>query len=343
MRDDLRHQLQAIDERLADVPLPPALERRVMASIREPSNGSPRLLVAAAVLAAIVLAFALGLRLRSEPTTLPAHDGAVTTAPSLVAAPVEPPTAPIATTPRAWDGALAFTTPQCRFAAGEAELQVEDGCRMTLADPALAMDTWARTRLARTEHGVRVIEGNVAFAVEHVADGAPRVRIEVAAGAIEVIGTRFVVVQHGTTGHVDLLEGAIAFVDHEGREHALVPGRRLRWSEGRVVETRAAAPARPGASASPAFELDATLEKVAALRRAGRYRDAVDVLHRARRSLGDGEGAEILSFEEGTLREHDTGGPAMCAFWRGHLARFSDGDYTAAVRSRLARAGCEAP
>ena len=91
------------------------------------------------------------------------------------------------------------------------------------------------------------------------------------------------------------------------------------------------------------MDLDGTLEQVAALRRSGRYRDAVELLHRARRSLGDGEGAEILSFEEGTLREHDSAGPAMCAFWRGHLARFPQGAYAQAVRGRMGRAGCDDP
>lgn len=340
MRDELRQQCRAIDEQLAEVPLPPALERRVMASVREPSTGSSRVLVGAAVLVAVVLAFALGLRSRPEPAPVATSVSPPVEVPILVPTPIAPPA------PRlAWAGALTLD-PQCDVASVGSELHVGGACRMTLAAPALAMETWSRTRLERSRDGVRVLAGEIQFAVEHVPAGAPRVRIDVAAGAIEVIGTRFAVVQEGDTGHVDLLEGAIAFVDREGAEHAVLPGRRLRWNDGRVVGTRER-PADPErhatATAHPDDDIDATLEQVAALRRAGRYRDAVDVLHRARRRIGDAHGAEILSFEEGTLREHDAMAPAMCAFWRGHLARFPAGDYVGAVRSRIARAGCDDP
>jgi len=343
MREDLPERLRALDDRLAEVPLPPALERRVMTSIAERSGGAPRMLVAAAVLAAIVLAFVLGQRTRPDSDSSGASPTA--TAPVATAPVIAPPGEESARTisQHAWDGALALDPP-CVVAPVEDALQVEGGCRMTLDAPALAMETWSSTRIARTRDGVRVLAGKVAFAVEHVAPGAPRVRVEVDAGAIEVIGTRFAVVQDGTSGHVDLLEGAIRFVDREGIEHAVLAGRRLRWSEGRVVvpPTHEREPgSRPSTPTSAAFDLDGTLEAVAALRRAGRHRDAVGVLHRARRELGDGEGAEILSFEEGTLREHDASGPEMCAFWRGHLARFPAGDYTEAVRGRMARAGCE--
>jgi hypothetical protein len=347
MRDELRRKLHAIDERLADVPVPAALERRVMVSIAEPSLGPSRVLVGAAVLVAVVLSFVLGLRLRDEPA--PAPTSAPSDPATVATAPVEAPAIPRATaTPQqAWDGALALD-PDCRVSTVDDSLQLEAGCRMTLDRPALAMQTWSQTRIGRTDHGVRVHSGNLVFAVEHVPDGEPRVRVDVDAGAIEVIGTRFAVVQDGTIGHVDLLEGVIAFVDREGLEHTVRPGRRLSWTDGRVVATKVPAEASDprrdtGAPAGLDHDakLDATLETVAALRRAGRYRDAVQVLHRARRSLGDGEGAEILSFEEGTLREHDTAAPAMCAFWRGHLARFPGGDYHSAVRTRLKRMGCE--
>jgi hypothetical protein len=340
MPDDLPDRMRALDDRLAEVPLPPALERRVMASIAERSGSAPRMLVAAAVLAAVVLAFVLGQRMRPNAD----RPGASPSTPVATAPVGEAPVRPIPQ--RAWDGALTLD-PACVVAPIDDVLAIDSGCRMTLATPALAMETWSSTRIARARDGVRVLAGEIQFAVEPVAPGDPRVRVEVDAGAIEVIGTRFAIVQDDTRGHVDLLEGAIRFVDREGGEHAVVAGRRLQWSDGHlVVPSAPAAPsgARPTTPASAALDLDGTLDSVAALRRAGRHREAVDVLHRARRQLGDGAGAEILSFEEGTLREHlagGTGSGTMCAFWRGHLARFPAGDYTEAVRGRLARAGCE--
>ena len=84
------------------------------------------------------------------------------------------------------------------------------------------------------------------------------------------------------------------------------------------------------------------IEETCKLHRVGRYREAIGVLRDARREHGDGKGAEILSFEEGTLREHDDDAPAMCAFWRGHLGRFPDGAYAAAVRKRIESASCGA-
>ena len=339
MDERLQARMRELDERLGDVELPARLEQRVMSSIAEPRSAMPSALVLVAVGAALVLAFWLGRNMRDDEDARVVQPVATTTEepPRVEERPVEPTPSRIAL----WDGALAIAA-GCRV-EGEHELAIAGECRLALRTPALTMDAWSSTRIARVDDGVRVLEGELLFAVEPVAPGARRVRVEVAGGAIEVIGTRFAVVQHGDEGHVDLLEGAIAFVDLQGTTHAVEPGQRLRWSQRAVVVTPRA-PVRGKPSATPTSDkLDATLEQVAALRRASRWADAIALLHRARRELKDGAAAEILSYEEGTLRAHQDDAPAMCAYWRGHVARFGEGVHAPSARAQLARAGCGDP
>jgi FecR-like protein len=340
MDEQLQARLRQLDERLGEVELPPRLERRVMASIAEP-RPMPSALVLAGVVAAIVLAFWLGRGMRSP------EERTIVVTPTIehqVGEDVAPVPTPITPVPRValWDGAL-VPAHGCRI-DGVDELSIARDCRLDLRTPALTMDAWDTTTIARTDDGVRIVEGELLFEVEHVPAGGRRVRIEVAAGAIEVLGTRFAVVQHGDEGHVDLLEGSIAFVDLAGTTHAVEPGRRLRWSQ-RAVILLPRAPTTKGkpSSAVAPDRLDATLDEVAALRRAGRWADAIALLHRARRELKDGAAAEILSYEEGTLRAHEDDAPAMCAYWRGHITRFGDGVHAPSARTQLRRAGCDDP
>lgn len=342
MDERLIERMRELDERLAEIEPPPRLERRVLASITEP-RPLPSALVLAGVGAAVVLAFWLGRRTGDgEPAASPQP---IAVAPIEPATPSTPPPpvvaeshAPVVTI---WGGAL-VPAQGCRI-DGIDELRIEAGCDMVLRTPALTIDTWDRTRLQRRDDGVHVLDGEVLFAVEPVAPGADRVRVQVAAGTIEVIGTRFAVVQHGDDGHVDLLEGSIAFVDLTGTSHAVEPGHRLQWSQRAVIMPTRALPRGKPTTAARTDELDETLERVAALRRAGKWSDAIELLHRARRELKDGAAAEILSYEEGTLREHEDDAPAMCAYWRGHLARFGEGAHAPGARAQLERGGCDDP
>lgn len=339
----LAARMRELDEQLASIEPPPRLERRILGSIAEP-RPAPRMLVLAGAAVAVVLAFWLGSRMRAEP------QDRVVVVERDVAAPAPPSRAPQVEPERAqpsstrWDGTLAIAD-DCDVEGGS-ELAIGGACRLHARAPELTIDVWAPTRIARAKNGVRVLDGELSFAVAKVAEGEPRVRVEVSAGAIEVIGTRFSVVQHGDEGHVDLTEGAIVFVDHAGTSHAVEAGRRLRWTGAGVVATpRSREPVRT--SAAPATKaddrLDDTLEQVAALRRAERWADAIALLHRARRDLTEPAAAEILSYEEGTLRAHRDDGPALCAYWRGHVARFGEGVHAPSARSQLARAGCDAP
>ena len=348
MDDRDEAQLRELDAALAAVPLPTGLHARIVASA-EARAGRRHLGIALVVAtAAVVLAFALGRRWSSGATI----DG--DTAPVIAVVPAivtEPPIVAPAIATR-WDGRLE-AEPECAL-EGDATLSVRGDCRLRLRAPSLSIDVWGAATLVSADRGVRVVDGVALFLVDRVAQGQPRVRVEVAAGAIEVIGTRFVVTQRGDGGHVDLLEGAIAFVDRDGAEHRVAPGQRLGWDATRVLAEAAALPAstpaatpgptRPAAKPTRApVDVDAALERVAGLRRAGRYDDAIAELVRVRRSVDDPAVAEVLSFEEGTLRTRADRPDEVCAYWRGHLARFGAGDHAASIGEHMASARCTEP
>jgi hypothetical protein len=99
------------------------------------------------------------------------------------------------------------------------------------------------TLLRRERQGVRLVRGTADFQVE------PRVEtpfaVYVSGGRIEVLGTRFAVVQGDAAGEVRLTEGSIRFVDLQGRETLLHPGQRLEWPEAAVEEAPPLPPALP--------------------------------------------------------------------------------------------------
>jgi hypothetical protein len=339
-------RLRELDAALGAVPLPAGLHARIVASAEV--RAGRRHLVAALVIAtaAVVLAFVVGRSMAPAPVVDPVvvstAEHAPVTATDAVAEPPKPSRMPASH----WDGRLQ-PEHDCVL-EGEAEIAVRGDCRLRLVEPSLSIDVWGGAGLVAAADGVRVQRGVALFHVDPVALGRPRVRVEVSAGTIEVIGTRFVVTQLEGGGHVDLLEGSIAFVDREGAEHAVAAGQRLGWDTSRVhtEATPIAAPIRaprPTTPASAPLDVDAALEKIAALRRAGRYDDAVAQLVRLRRSVDDPSTAQVLSFEEGTLRMHADRPDEICAFWRGHLARFGPGDHAASIEDHMTTAGCTDP
>lgn len=341
MDENVRQKLVAIDEELGRVPLPRGLEARVLQG-RVEARGASGWVVLAGAAAAVALAFVVGRQTapKPEPTALAGGVEPVAAAPS------EPPP----------DGAMhEALRDACPSSLGtETATLLPLGCSVDLSSPGMAIAAHTPVRIARTPRGVRVLEGDAFFAVETVRPGAPTVQVEVDGGTIEVLGTRFVVHQAGAEGHVDLLEGAIEFTAGDGTRRTVDPGRRLHWSGGAIVDDGAPWVAKTPAvierggpegaregTAEPALALDAVLDEVAALRRRGDYREAATLLRDTRASIRDASASEILSYEEGTLREHYQAQEAACAFWRGHMRRFGEsGRYATAVTGRLSRLGC---
>lgn len=343
MNKNLREQLKAIDEELGRVPLPPGLQQRVLGSTSTPRTGAWVMLLATG--AACLIAFFVGRRTSPNPSAPSVAEADVDVE---VASPQKLAAAPVPTTQHA-----APTRSGCPLASdvlGNTALTLPVGCTLNLSTPALTLYALEPARLARAQRGVRVLDGDVLFAVEKVAPHDSRVRVEVSAGTIEVLGTRFVVHHEDGVGHVDLLEGSIAFVAKQGKVHEVTPGTRLSWTADRVldpeprpplalVSTRAPRGAKPKSSGGN-FELEATLNKVAALRRSGDYRQAVTLLRNKRIEIQDPAISKTLSYEEGTLREHYESKSAACAFWRGHAHRFGA---QSGASTRLRGLGCDTP
>ncbi|MEM6996926.1 MAG: hypothetical protein AAF721_40865, partial [Myxococcota bacterium] len=83
-------------------------------------------------------------------------------------------------------------------------------------------------------------------------------------------------------------------------------------------------------------DADALIERVAELRRAGKYRRAASVLRKALRSRWDRRTAQVLSYELGQiLQRHHDDGAAACRHWRRHQARYPGGRYAGAVAVAL--------
>ncbi|MEM9461972.1 MAG: FecR domain-containing protein [Myxococcota bacterium] len=150
----------------------------------------------------------------------------------------------------------------CHATRGKVELVLDGSCRVQTSEPGLTIESRKTTRLRAVEHGVELRHGIALFEVEPVTEGAPW-RVEVPGGAIEVMGTRFSVVVNGDHGHVDLLEGAIQFVGHDGRVHRVQPGERFRFSATTTVaaaDDPAAGAASSRVSDNEAAPTDSTAE-----------------------------------------------------------------------------------
>jgi hypothetical protein len=78
---------------------------------------------------------------------------------------------------------------------------------------------------------VEVLSGRAWFDVAPVRAGGPPVRVRVAGGVIEVVGTQFLIEQEATSGSVELFEGVIRFRASSGRAPVEIrAGEKFRWS-----------------------------------------------------------------------------------------------------------------
>jgi hypothetical protein len=247
--------------------------------------------------------------------------------------------------------------PGCQTRTDADTIELDGFCRHPLEG--LAVETSGTARIRRLPNGVEMVSGWATFDVEPVRSGAP-VEVVVSDGRIEVLGTRFVVFQGPGRGHVDLVEGSIRFVPEDGEPTILEPGERFTWgdlaapNEEPSIERPDAADeapppvatrgrVRPGPPAPPrqTEPVDVPLDRIASLRAAGRYAEAVELIRTIDATRLDPRTAEVLSYEEGTiLQDHLRHDAAACRHWDHHLRRFPRGRYRDRVQTR--RAGCEA-
>lgn len=227
----------------------------------------------------------------------------------------------------------------------------------------LELRVTAPAELQRVDPGARLLRGSAEISVEKRLGGRAPLRVLVSDGAIEVLGTKFLVVQEEQGGHVTLHEGSIRFAASDGRVRMVKPGETLSWplpAEVTVVpevlpvppEPVAPAPVmaqrpRHGAVAAPApapihyVDADDLLRQVDTLRSRGEFAEAVRYLtHGLTRELKPGT-RERFSFELGIIltdQMHDSA--KACAHWKKHAAAFGEGRYGVEVQRASARAGC---
>lgn len=285
---------------------------------------------------------------------------------------VRRPAAPPATVVGGLRLADASASARVRLDAEQA-VSVEGGpCRLfdDAGQAEFAVDRPARLR--REPGGVRVLSGEVEVRVARRPAGAAA-RVLVSGGVIEVLGTRFQIVQRAEGGRVSLLEGRIRFVASAGEAFELEPGESLAWP----VPPRAAPPvpsppplepaprapappSRPKPNAAPAAQSTsprpapaappgaasnedelAIFERVGALRSRGRYEEAVRELGAELARAGSASRRERLSFELGSilsfqLRQRER----ACAHWAEHRRAFPRGTYAQEVAQAMEQEGC---
>lgn len=228
--------------------------------------------------------------------------------------------------------------PACESRHVGRALELGGGCVVQMDGLDAEIHTWSGARLERDDAGLRVLEGEVLLDVAPVRTGGP-VRVHVSHGTIEVLGTRFRIVQGPDGGSVELLEGKIRFVEASGEVSVLAPGERLDWGQapggpggaasptpdsttGEIpaepvpvqtpdaVETDAAPPPpvqRPARSRTaartrrPVVDPAEVIAQVARLRAAGHYDAAADLLTRAMRDQPHTRTKEVFSYELGTI------------------------------------------
>lgn len=110
--------------------------------------------------------------------------------------------------------------------------------------------------LLATGNGIRVLEGQVLVSVDKRKSDEPEAVVEVSHGFIEVLGTRFTVMQRADGGEVTLHEGRIRFRTQHGRTAVLSPGESLTWP-------LATTPGETAAAADEAADAETTAEAVA--------------------------------------------------------------------------------
>lgn len=238
--------------------------------------------------------------------------------------------------------------PDCVQFGDAGAVALRGACAWQLTSPAMTVASFGDSSMRLADGMLTVVDGWLVFDVERVEVGPP-VRVGVAGGVVEVLGTRFSVYQDETRGHVELVEGRIRMLGDAGADATLQPGDRFTWHATRPGELQTAAEraSAHAASEAPARRVreskgvNEPIREIAALRAEGRFLEALDLARRWAKESRSARTREVLHYEAGTLIEGPMGdASAACRHWREHLARYPKGRYTEQVALRLARLGC---
>jgi transmembrane sensor len=235
-----------------------------------------------------------------------------------------------------------------------------------LSDNDLDLEVAAGARLRKEARGVRLMRGSAKVVARHRGQREAPLQVLVSGGAIEVVGTRFSVVEREGSGEVALEEGAIRFVSLTGRIVQLAPGERYQWPEKVVPDPEPSREPSPEVNPEPeptpqpakrpavrggserahppeaqSVDLDELLEHVFALRDRGRFEEAIQLLTKDMR-LGLGRSTdERLSYEIGSILTHRLVDQARgCRHWSKHRRRFGYGSYASEITAAEKQLGC---
>ena len=224
-----------------------------------------------------------------------------------------------------------------------------EGEELAISSPAL---------LRHEPTGVRVVAGTVVVTVQKRRAG-PSARVLVSDGVIEVLGTRFTVIQGAERGSVTLQEGEIRFHDLRGGSRAVAPGERLEWpplpSSPPTPETPPTAaltereptkvrrPVKASTSEPISFrDPEDLLQQVDVLRSRGLFAEAARYLKHGLTTDLSPATRERFSYELGSILTWRLNEPAAaCAHWREHARRYPAGRYQTEVQQASVQSGCE--
>ena len=274
--------------------------------------------------------------------------------------------------PRLQDFSAARACPGLRQEADGSVTTQGSRCDLEMPGDAVALQLENGARVRREGTGLRVKSGRVMFKVTHRNDSARRFRVWVSDGAIEVVGTKFVVEQEVAGGNVEVTEGRVRFLAKDGSSREVGAGESLRWpfpvgSDAAATGNASPTPIDlPSADDVNTFEgkshedrhgsrtsghrnedlsgdrLKTFLHEIDSLRSQQRYEKAVDRLRQALRQVQNREIAEELSFEAGSLltfQIQKTG--EACRHWALHKREFRETPrYDAAIQRAEERLGC---
>jgi len=235
------------------------------------------------------------------------------------------------------------------------------GCTLTDEAWGGSLRPEGNTRLKREGKAIRIVSGTIAVSVKPRAPGATAAEVLVSGGTIQVLGTRFTVTEDNGSGQVTLHEGRIRFLpaDRGAAAVILARGESLKWpvqsateaapsatdapsAPGSAVPEHAKAPVRAPASSASARPVETLLERVAALRSRGQYRQAAEELAKALPPAG-APGSESASYELGSILTYQLADRERgCAHWRRHDRQFAGGTFAAEVRRAQQKLGCAA-
>jgi transmembrane sensor len=328
-REEFESGLRELDDAYAQKPLPAGLEGPFEhAGVRRAIGPGPTwvAIVGLAALAALVLVWRLNARPSVGGFTVEASRGALTA--------------------EVVDGAVR--------ARGSGQLVDEP--------EQVRIEVDREAQVSRIESGSRIVSGAATYEVAHRKPGQAPYRVRTSHGVIEVMGTRFSVVQRAESGQVTLQRGAIQFRGLDGRVWPVAVGETFQWpppqpavvpEQPRVQTPEVPAPvpekakkadhrpAPPEPQPEPVAPEPPILDEVAALRSRGEYQRAAQLLSRElSRALPDSTD-ERLSFELGTILTHQLHDvPRACAHWARHAARHPGGRYAADVAAAMTGLGC---